>query len=440
MMRRASWFRGKFRCALPVVEGTIIGARIGTQGSRSDPIVGLRLADGERVVLHLGNTFARLVADLAALPPERLAALTLRALHLAERPRALAAQYRALAMLPASLVVVEPDRLINITDLHNAAYCVRQDLLRDMHPSAPTPASARGTLIHAIFKEMLKDSAAESSDLLQTYLTAQVQQLAESGATEHEIAEAAQLHLANLDAWRHQQASDLWAHPFSVRAETFLLAPEIGLKGRLDILLERDGESSLIELKKGQVSGDLPRERHRWQVQGYQALLEARGREIRSATLLYSGTSRGAEGYRIPPRARDLHAVMAQRNALALARATGSVPPPPGGAKCERCYQREACTTMSHLLGWRPPPGDLPAGTRCRVVPALDRTFSGRNRSRARWKRARSGAIRWRRASPPVTPSPDWSLPSLRARQSAMNGSFASAARIPRSCARATKC
>jgi DNA replication ATP-dependent helicase Dna2 len=350
---------------VPVVEGAIVGARIDGHGLSSDPIVGLRLDDGERVVVHLGKPFARLVTDLAALTSAQFSSLTLRALHLVERSRAPAAQYRAFATLPASLVVVEPDRLINITDLHNAAYCVRQDLLRDLHPSPPSPASARGTLIHAIFKEMLKDPAARTDDLLQTYLAAQVMPLAESGATEHEVAEAAHLHLTNLDAWRHQQARDLWGeHPFRVRAETFLLAPEIGLKGRLDILLERNGESSLIELKTGQIAGgDLPRERHRWQVQGYHALLAARGREMRSATLLYSGTARGAEGYGIPPRTRDLHAVIAQRNALALARATGTVPPPPGGAKCERCFQRPACTTMSHLLGWRPPPSDLPVET-----------------------------------------------------------------------------
>ena len=49
--------------------------------------------------------------------------------------------------------------LLNITDINNAEYCVRQYVIRRMVPSAPTTATLRGTLIHQVFKEMLKSGA-----------------------------------------------------------------------------------------------------------------------------------------------------------------------------------------------------------------------------------------------------------------------------------------
>ena len=45
----------------------------------------------------------------------------------------------------------------------------------------------------------------------------------------------------------------LWDARLEVRAETFLLAPEVGLKGRLAFLLQAARGGALLELKTGQV-------------------------------------------------------------------------------------------------------------------------------------------------------------------------------------------
>src|SRR2546423_5376019 len=88
-----------------------------------------------------------------------------------------------------------------------------------------------------------------------------------------------------------------------VRAETFLLSPEIGLRGRLDLFWQQAGRQRLLELKTGKASGDLPRREHRWQVYGYHALLTVR-RDARMkkamATLLYSGTPRQGPAFGTP--------------------------------------------------------------------------------------------------------------------------------------------
>src|SRR5262249_20135956 len=148
---------------------------------------------------------------------------------------------------------------------------------------------------------------------------------------EHATADA-EPHLHALQTWYAGQRQTLWrqAAP-DIRAETFLLAPEIGLKGRLDVLLRDQHGDALLELKTGDVRAALPRRQHRWQVHGYQALLAVRHpRDQRradiGATLLYSGTPGNAEAYGIPFILRDLYRVVELRNALALTHTTGNVP------------------------------------------------------------------------------------------------------------------
>ena len=119
-------------------------------------------------------------------------------------------------------------------------------------------------------------------------------------------------HLESLAQWYERESATLWDLPSAyaddqsmdgqsgnqVRAETFLLAPEIGLRGRLDLFWQQSGRQRLLELKTGGASGDLPRREHRWQVYGYHALLTVR-RDSKMkralATLLYSGTPGSAQ-------------------------------------------------------------------------------------------------------------------------------------------------
>src|SRR5205807_8099369 len=87
-----------------------------------------------------------------------------------------------------------------------------------------------------------------------------------------------------------------------VRAETFLLAPEIGLRGRLDLFWQQSGQQRLLELKTGGGQGNLPKRDHRWQVDGYHSLLTVRrNSEMKKAlaTLLYSGTPQEAQAFGI---------------------------------------------------------------------------------------------------------------------------------------------
>jgi DNA replication ATP-dependent helicase Dna2 len=357
-------------CTEPSIEGTLRGA-VERWRDTPHPVLVLRQEIGDDVAVVLRPSDATLVRALVRLGAREQARLRVGAMHLHRGEagpeavdRTARKTLRTLRTSPASLVVLEPDLLLNITDINHAEYCVRQYTLHRLVPSAPTAASIRGTVLHGAFKEMLKGQGESPDALLTQALRAQTGTLALRQLDAAEIAAEATPHLQALANWHAHQREQLWANTPHVRVETFVLAPDIGLKGRLDAVWQDEYTSQLLELKTSTVRGDLPRREHRWQVHGYQALLTARstrvGERRPAATLLYSGTPGQAEAHTLPFTLRDLQRVVELRNFLAISHATGSAPPPPGARKCARCAVRTDCLRASPLLGWEPPPSDEP--------------------------------------------------------------------------------
>ena len=56
-----------------------------------------------------------------------------------------------------TLAILEPDTILNITDLNHAEYCARQYLLQRLASSPQSAAAIRGNLVHSSFKELLKE-------------------------------------------------------------------------------------------------------------------------------------------------------------------------------------------------------------------------------------------------------------------------------------------
>src|SRR6266567_9393442 len=189
-------------------------------------------------------------------------------------------------------------------------------------------------------------------------------------------------HLESLASWFQNQSATLWDMPATatfedhradlveehssknmVRAETFLLAPEIGLRGRLDLLWRQTGRQRLLELKTGGATGELPRSSHKWQVQGYHALLTVRqDPKLKKplAILLYSGTPGEAQDFGIRATTNQLQRVIEKRNILVLSHVTGIPPAPPGASRCTKCSMLSQCDQISSLLDWQAPEPDLP--------------------------------------------------------------------------------
>ncbi len=323
--------------------------------------------------------------------------LTLRVYHLPTAPACVDVKGQPRYIYVANsytLAVLEPDVLLNITDLHSAEYCARQHLLNSLVPSATTAATMRGNLVHHCFKELLKEH--DRGELMRDHdhegqetplailrrhfelaLTQHRIELAMANVTNEQMRAEADPHLESLATWYQHQSATLWDMPGDrdqcgtdsstgkarcgenmVRAETFLLAPEIGLRGRLDLLWQQSNRQRLLELKTGGASGSLPRSHHRWQVYGYHALLTVRRNprmEKALATLLYSGTPGEAQAFGLKSTVRELQRVNITRNTLVLSHVLGTPAPPPGPSRCTKCAMLEQCTRVSALLDWQPP-------------------------------------------------------------------------------------
>lgn len=295
-----------------------------------------------------------------------------------------------------TLAVLEPDILLNITDLSQSEYCSRQYLLKQLVPSLPSAAAMSGNLVHHSFKELLKEhdrgalmighaASGEETPLatLQRHFEQELERssldLALADLSPAAMRERGEPHLSSLANWFAEQRSTLWDMPDDttetaqgdggerenlVRAETFLLAPEIGLRGRLDLLWQQSSRQRLLELKTGAFSGDSPKHEHRWQVFGYHALLAVR-RDPRMkkalATLLYSGTPGAATAFPVRFSIINMQRVNEVRNLLVLGHITGIAPAPPGPSRCTRCSLLAQCEQVSSLLNWQPPQPDVTA-------------------------------------------------------------------------------
>lgn len=271
---------------------------------------------------------------------------------------------------PNTLAVLEPDTLLNITDLSQADYCNRKYLLNRLISSPPSTASIRGNLIHACFTKLLKHDPTgsptdkSSLDLLRESLEEALElssmEMALANISPDTMRIDVQPHLESLAVWYDSNRINLWGNSNDspiVRTETFLLVPEIGLRGRLDVYWEQPMNQSLLELKTGSLSGTSPKGEHKQQVHGYQALLAVRQNSKMNkaqAQLLYSGTPGQASGFGLRLDTRTLQRITVLRNTLILSHATGTPPAPPP-RKCTKCSMLNTCERVSTLLDWLPP-------------------------------------------------------------------------------------
>jgi DNA replication ATP-dependent helicase Dna2 len=402
------------RCAVEQLSGRIVAARERKINGESLPFI--TIDTGTILVsLALKDHYRSLVKQLAGVDLQAHQ-LILRVYHLPAASEIVEYKDRPLHRYTANsytLAVLEPDTLLNITDLSQADYCSRQFLIQHLVSSPPSEAMMRGNLVHYAFKELLK--AYDRGDLENGHngvvpatplaaLTGYAEQaLAQNGiemalanvSTETLRADVAP-HLESLAAWFAHQSATLWDAPPSdvaayddgadaapmrnqVRAETFLLAPEIGLRGRLDLFWQQTSRQRFLELKTGG-GANLPKSSHRFQALGYHAQLAVR-RDPKAkkaqATLLYSGTPGEAEAHGIPFDIRNMQRVNELRNLLVLSHVTGIPAAPPGASRCAKCAMHQQCWQISDLLGWQLPELDeeIQQEYRRAAVPESDRAF-----------------------------------------------------------------
>jgi DNA replication ATP-dependent helicase Dna2 len=390
----------KHSCHETQLEGRVISAHERQVNGIRIPILMLDTGTS-RVELRLEDQYYRKLIRQLKEQGDLIgsASLTVRVHHLPVPPQTI--EYKGRSRLcytgnSYTLAVLEPDILLNITDLNQADYCSRQYLLNRLIPSTTSAATIRGNLVHYCFKELLKahdrghlnlpeaDHENEQASSALTMLYYHLEQALAHNSIEMALANVSaetmraevSSHLESLARWFESERNTLWDMPDAyqdhqgdersnqVRAETFLLAPEIGLRGRLDLFWQQSGRQRLLELKTGGATGDLPKHDHRWQVYGYHALLAVRRdsqMQKALATLLYSGTPGHAQAFGIPATIREMQRVNETRNLLILSRISGRPAAPPGPGRCTKCSMLDQCQSLSTLLDWQPPEPDTQA-------------------------------------------------------------------------------
>ncbi len=332
-------------CDVPNLRGEVTMAL----QSPSAALLHLETSEGSRL-LRLEGAWRPLAAALhhAARQSER--PLQVLAYHLRREDET------TLVADDASLVIVEPDWLVNVRALVEADFCPRSYLLQRFTPRAPNAPAVRGNIIHALFEEMVAHvptSPNEWKRAIEDAWRMSAVHLALLNLNVHEFfANEVRPILERLYRW-HQ------AEPRPTptgRSETFLLAPQVGLKGRIDALWEIPGNVWVGELKTGKPWGERIRLGDQVQLAAYVLMTLARGwarPEGYQAFVLYpNGDGDKAVRYDAALNPHVFQQVVIARNRVVLIDHMGYAPFEQYSAnKCRKCVAAEVCEAAAVLLG-----------------------------------------------------------------------------------------
>ncbi|PSQ06414.1 AAA family ATPase [Halobacteriales archaeon QS_6_71_20] len=303
-----------------------------------------------------------------------------------------------------SYVVLEPDFLVDVTDIRSWVQCPRMYYLNKLSGIPLNYPVVKGTVVHEVFGDLLRGVALEDS--IADRVAEAGLELGLLGRERDEVADEVRRNAAAIEGWLSQgtiaagstdgddatpnavsevdndadaesetATLDEWdgdadgaATPDDAggwdggpdesewRSEYTLISPTFGVKGRADAL--RRGQP--VELKTGKNTNREPRFQDKIQAACYALLLRERGVEADTGTLLYTKNTaldRGEASGDLSP-AKEfsvgkglLKFVVRQRNEIAATEFDVSVPTGyEADATCEYCFEQDACMVVSGRL------------------------------------------------------------------------------------------
>jgi DNA replication ATP-dependent helicase Dna2 len=290
---------------------------------------------------------------------------------------------------PTSWVVVEPDFLVDVTGIRAWVQCPRMYYLNKLDGVPLKYPVVKGTVVHEVFGDLLRGLGLDEA--VEQRVDEVALDIGLLGLDRDEVAEEVRANAAALEAWLQQgrlTETDSW------RSERTLVSETFGIKGRADAV--RQGAP--VELKTGKNTKRDPRFQDKVQAACYALLLGeldgpgpgatdddqesattdggetgaggadagaaiAGGGDTAAAipdtgTLLYTknATLDDIDGDGSP--AKDFSIgrgfaefVLRERNALAAMEHDSSVPTGyEADAKCEYCFEQDACMAVSGRL------------------------------------------------------------------------------------------
>ncbi len=252
-----------------------------------------------------------------------------------------------------SFVVLEPDFLVDVTDVRSWVQCPRMYYLNKLGGIPLNYPVVKGTLVHEVFGDLLRGRDLEES--IDDRVEERAVDLGLLGRDPTEVAEEVRKNAAAIEGWLNQgllTEEDEW------RSEQTLVSETFGIKGRADAV--RRGIP--VELKTGKNTRSEPRFQDKVQAACYALVLgEGAGEYPDTGTLIYTKNTtleRIEESGDLSP-AKDfsvstgfLKYVVRQRNQIAATEFRGDVPTGyEADAKCEYCFEQDTCMVVSGRLG-----------------------------------------------------------------------------------------
>jgi DNA replication ATP-dependent helicase Dna2 len=277
-----------------------------------------------------------------------------------------------------SYVVLEPDFLVDVTDVRSWVQCPRMYYLNKLSGIPLNYPVVKGTIVHEVFGDLLRgvdlDSAVEERVAeagLELGLLGR-----EATAVEDEVRRNA----AAIEGWLAQgtlSQADEW------RSEYTLISPTFGMKGRADAI--RRG--CPVELKTGKNLKRDPRFQDKIQAACYALMLGDSGAETPdTGTLLYTKNTtldRVEESGDLSP-AKEfsigkglLEYVVRTRNEIAAMEFHTRVPTGyEADAKCEYCFEQDTCMVVSGRLDQESKAGQIGAAIPDEERAYFERTYA----------------------------------------------------------------
>ncbi|ELZ34902.1 DNA/RNA helicase, superfamily i [Halogeometricum pallidum JCM 14848] len=265
-----------------------------------------------------------------------------------------------------SYVVLEPDFLVDVTDVRSWVQCPRMYYLNKLSGIPLNYPVVKGTVVHEVFGDLLRGRDLEDS--IDERVAEAGLQLGLLGYDAGEVRDEVRRNAAAIEGWLAQgtltgeaadAASSEWDGGPSEdewRSEYTLISPTFGIKGRADAL--RRGMP--VELKTGKNLKRDPRFQDKIQAAAYALVLAERGVPADTATLLYTKNTaldRNEESGDLSP-AKEfsvgkglLDFVVRKRNEIAAMEFDFSVPTGfEADARCEYCFEQDTCMVVSGRL------------------------------------------------------------------------------------------
>ncbi len=256
---------------------------------------------------------------------------------------------------PLTMVVLEPDFLVDATSI---AECFENNgsnpaffILNKLSSEASTEPILQGSVVNGIFDELVFNPQMPFKDLFRHCLAAQPIAFIGQGiqSAKNIYSKVQSDHMPQLTSFLNTIQDE------DVLLEPSFICPEYGLQGRIDMLVNKDGKHSVIELKSGKAPAFDVWQAHRMQTVAYNMIIRSvyGAENISFASILYSQSKDNPQRNiaNIPIQEQDL--LMCRNRIIGIMHQLSENPDPIISWLCKANFMPESQHMQGRLLRFK---------------------------------------------------------------------------------------